>query len=81
MPILPISNPTCIVRNTGAVRGRTVAIEPGRTAVKHLRYGRIVLDSGDAALEGVVFISGKNAKTATKVKNDLIVLALIRVIH
>jgi 5-deoxy-glucuronate isomerase len=47
MPILPISNPTCIVRNTGAVRGRTWAIEPGKAAVKHLRYGRIVLGPGD----------------------------------
>ena len=67
MPILPISNPTCIVRNTGAVRGRTVAIEPGKTAVKHLRYGRIVLDSGDAALDvntrgletGLIALSGE----------------------
>jgi 5-deoxy-glucuronate isomerase len=47
MSVLPIANPTCIVRNTGAVRGRTLAIEPGKAAVKHLRYGRIVLDPGD----------------------------------
>ena len=51
MPILPITNPTCIVRNTGATRGRTVAIEPGKTAVKHLRYGRIILAATDAALD------------------------------
>jgi 5-deoxy-glucuronate isomerase len=50
MPILPISNRTCIVRNTGAVRGRTWAIEPGRAAVKHLRYGRIVLAPEDTAI-------------------------------
>ena len=51
MPILPITNPTCIIRNTGGARGRTLAIEPGTTAVKHLRYGRIVLGAGDAPIE------------------------------
>lgn len=51
MSILPITTPTCIVRNTGAAHGRTLAIEPGKTAVKHLRYGRIVLSDGDAALD------------------------------
>ena len=45
MPTLPISNPTCMVWNTGAVHGRTLAIEPGKTAVKHLRCGRIVLNA------------------------------------
>jgi 5-deoxy-glucuronate isomerase len=48
MAILPITDPTCIVRNTGATRGRTLAIEPGKTAVKHLRYGRIILAHTDA---------------------------------
>ena len=51
MSILPITNPTCIIRNTGGARGRTLAIEPGKTAVKHLRYGRIVLGGGDSPLE------------------------------
>jgi 5-deoxy-glucuronate isomerase len=50
MSILPITNPTCIVRNTGAVHGRTLAIEPGKTAVKHLHYGRIVLGQHDAPI-------------------------------
>jgi 5-deoxy-glucuronate isomerase len=66
MSILPITTPTCIVRNTGAVHGRTLAIEPGKTAVKHLRYGRIVLDEGDAPLDaktngletGLIALSG-----------------------
>jgi 5-deoxy-glucuronate isomerase len=48
MAILPITDRTCIVRNTGATRGRTLAIEPGKTAVKHLRYGRIILAHTDA---------------------------------
>jgi len=67
MSILPITNPTCIVRNTGAVRGRTLAIEPGKTAVKHLRYGRIVLSESDAAVTvdasgletGLIALSGE----------------------
>ena len=69
MPVLPISNPTCIIRNTGAAHGRTLAIEPGKTAVKHLRYGRIVLDGGDAPLEiatggletGLIALAGEAA--------------------
>jgi 5-deoxy-glucuronate isomerase len=67
MSILPITTPTCIVRNTGAVRGRTLAIEPGRTAVKHLRYGRIVLSERDAPVDvttggletGLIALSGQ----------------------
>ena len=51
MSILPITNPTCIVRNTGTAHGRTLSIEPGKVAVKHLRYGRIVLDGADAPLD------------------------------
>src|SRR5262245_39365983 len=45
MSILPISDPTCIVRDTGRAGGRTRSIEPGSAAVKHLRYGRIILDA------------------------------------
>ena len=48
MPILDISGRTCIVRNTGATHGRTRPIEPGLAAVKHLRYGRIILDANAA---------------------------------
>ena len=51
MAVLPISDRTCIVRNTGADRGRTRSIEPGTAAVKHLRYGRIVLVTADAPVE------------------------------
>jgi 5-deoxy-glucuronate isomerase len=67
MAILPITDPTCIVRNTGAARGRTLAIAPGQAAVKHLRYGRIILASGDAPQEidtggfetGLIALSGE----------------------
>src|SRR5262245_28667623 len=71
MAILPITNPTCIVRNTGAARGRTLAIAPGTAAVKHLRYGRIILADGDAPLEidtggfetGLIALSGEATVT------------------
>ena len=67
MSILPITNPPCIVRNTGTAHGRTRSIEPGKVAVKHLRYGRIVLDGADAPLDvetggfetGLIALSGK----------------------
>jgi 5-deoxy-glucuronate isomerase len=41
---------TCVVRNTASRRGRTFAVEPGTTASRHLRYGRIILDKADQAL-------------------------------
>src|SRR5215471_9485495 len=50
MPILQISDRTCIVRNTGATRGRTRSIGPEHAAVKHLRYGRIVLAADDPSI-------------------------------
>jgi 5-deoxy-glucuronate isomerase len=34
----------CVVRNTAAQKGRTRAVAPGKTASRHLYYGRIVLD-------------------------------------
>jgi 5-deoxy-glucuronate isomerase len=40
----------CVVRNTGGHHGRTRAVAPGRTAARHLHYGRIVLDDGDPVL-------------------------------
>ena len=41
---------TCVVRNTAARKGRTSSVAPGATSMRYLHYGRIVLDSGDAAL-------------------------------
>jgi 5-deoxy-glucuronate isomerase len=35
---------TCVVRNTASRKGRTVAVSPGKTAARHLHYGRIILD-------------------------------------
>jgi 5-deoxy-glucuronate isomerase len=43
-----ISSGTCIVRDTASRKGRTVAVAPGSTAARHLHYGRIILEAGDA---------------------------------
>lgn len=48
MTIQAIENTTCIVRNTAGARGRTRTVEPGKTAARHLNYGRIILAGGDA---------------------------------
>ena len=39
---------TCVVRNTAAHTGRAWALKPGRTASRHLHYGRVILGDGDA---------------------------------
>jgi 5-deoxy-glucuronate isomerase len=41
---------SCVVRNTGARKGRNTAVSPGRTAARYLHYGRIILDPGDPPL-------------------------------
>jgi 5-deoxy-glucuronate isomerase len=43
---MAISTNTCIIRDTASAKGRTTAVAPGRTAAKHLHYGRIILDAG-----------------------------------
>jgi len=49
----PIESRTCIVRNTGAQRGRHVSVTPQNSAARHLHFGRIVLDG-----ESVSFSTG-----------------------
>jgi 5-deoxy-glucuronate isomerase len=44
----------CVVRNTAARKGRTHAVVPGKTAARHLHYGRIILDPA----ERLVFETG-----------------------
>ncbi|RPI57344.1 MAG: hypothetical protein EHM55_02145 [Acidobacteria bacterium] len=50
MNIQAITTDSCIVRDTASGRGRTIAVEPGRTAARHLRYGRIISSPGDPAI-------------------------------
>src|SRR6185295_1517726 len=45
-----ISTGTCIVRDTASKKGRTTSVSPGTAASRHLFYGRIILDGGDAPI-------------------------------
>ena len=47
MTVETLAPSTCIVRDTAARKGRTLAVAPGRTAARYLHYGRIILDPGD----------------------------------
>jgi 5-deoxy-glucuronate isomerase len=40
----------CIVRNTAGRKGRSRAVAPGETPMRHLHYGRIVIEAGDPAV-------------------------------
>jgi 5-deoxy-glucuronate isomerase len=39
---------SCVVRGTHVRKGRTIWLEPGRSPMSQLHYGRIILDRGDA---------------------------------
>jgi len=46
-----INQETCVVRGTHRQKGRTRWLAPEKAAVRHLHYGRIILDAGDRPLE------------------------------
>jgi 5-deoxy-glucuronate isomerase len=46
----PLSEEACVRRGTNRAKGRTCSLAPGSAAVRHLYYGRIILDAGDAPL-------------------------------
>ena len=48
--VAPIDAATCVVRDTASRRGRHLSVVPGKTAARHLHYGRIVLARSDAPL-------------------------------
>ena len=58
---------SCVVRDTAAKKGRTRTVSPGITSAKHLHYGRIILDAGDAPVSfetgghetGLIVLSGE----------------------
>jgi 5-deoxy-glucuronate isomerase len=60
MHIRPITVESCIVRDTASQKGRTIQVEPGRTAARYLYYGRIILSPGDS----VVRFGTKERETA-----------------
>lgn len=41
---------SCVVRDTASKKGRTRTVSPEKTSARHLHYGRIILDAGDAPL-------------------------------
>jgi hypothetical protein len=45
-----IQRETCIIPGTHRRKGRTQWLAPGTSAVRHLHYGRIVLDSAGVPL-------------------------------
>ena len=46
-----IGTESCVIRATHNQKGRTRSLAPHSAAVRHLHYGRIILDSGDAPVE------------------------------
>src|SRR5580698_6883561 len=44
----PISPSGCVIRGTDSKKGRTRWLAPGERAVRHLHYGRIILEAGDS---------------------------------
>ena len=43
----PIRRETCVVKETHKQPGRTISVEPGKTASRNLYYGRIILNAND----------------------------------
>jgi len=48
--VYPITETGCVRRATHQTKGRTNWLAPGSAAVRHLHYGRIILDAGDSPL-------------------------------
>jgi 5-deoxy-glucuronate isomerase len=67
-----LAKDTCVVRNTAGQKGRTLSVRPG-AASRHLYYGRIVLDAGDAPVRfetnqletGLICLKGSATVRAT----------------
>ncbi len=47
----PIAAETCVLRATHKSKGRIRFLAPGRSAVRYLHYGRIILDRGDQPVD------------------------------
>lgn len=46
----PLSEEACVRRGTNHAKGRTCSLAPGNGAVRHLHYGRIILEADDGPL-------------------------------
>jgi len=68
----PIRRESCVVKGTHKRPGRTISVEPGKTASRNLYYGRIILEAGadDLSFEtgtretGLICLNGSAAVTA-----------------
>ena len=68
-----------IFRNTNAQKGRTISITPENSAMKHLVYGRIILDSEQPRVSfstgklesGLICLSGQCTITCDGVTNKI----------
>jgi 5-deoxy-glucuronate isomerase len=49
--MLDLSAGTCVLRATHKTKGRNLCLAPEKAAVRHLHYGRIILDAADDAVE------------------------------
>jgi 5-deoxy-glucuronate isomerase len=66
-PAPVITAQTCVIRATNNKKGRTRSLAPQNSAVRHLHYGRIILDAADSAIEfstathetGLIALNGK----------------------
>ena len=64
---IPISEETCVIRDTARRNGRTLAVEPGPTCMRYLHYGRILVEAGGEPVEfstaeretGLICLKGK----------------------
>src|SRR5689334_12917648 len=72
-------NKQLIFRNTNGQKGRTVSITPANSAMKHLIYGRIILDGEVPAVNfstgelesGLICLSGQCTITCDGVANQI----------
>lgn len=77
--LAPIQAKTCVVRDTGARRGRHISVAPGKTAARHLHFGRIVLDPSDKPISfstegretGFICLKGRATIEVDGARHDL----------
>lgn len=49
-----ITPETCFVPQIYTNKGRRISVKPGETAARHLHYGRIIIENGDAMQKAVL---------------------------
>src|SRR5579863_1775467 len=51
MTAAELNESSCVIRGTNGNRGRVAWLNPEKGAVRHLRYGRIILDAGGEPIQ------------------------------